>query len=213
MQPKNRGCKSSSWGSIHSNEWQFETAIFYWDETSRPRLKNLRQPYKKDILVPCVRNKSVILWVFKLLWSVHDARISDWKKILANESHLFAVITDTHASTMHMHIQYIIIIGISRCRSQHVSVESSSLFQYSIYLRFIWFPWWSIDELENLHADRTTVCFEPWQKPRARLGTRKTGLSPPVMFTDHSKTAFLLWFIFICYHIYSFAYCMTLWPL
>ena len=22
--------------------------------------------------------------------------------------------------------------------------------------------WWSIDELENLHADRTTVCFEPW---------------------------------------------------
>ena len=21
---------------------------------------------------------------------------------------------------------------------------------------------WSIDELENLHADRTTVCFEPW---------------------------------------------------
>ena len=35
------------------------------------------------------------------------------------------------------------------------------------------------DELENLHADRTTICFEPWQKPRASLGTRKTGLSPP----------------------------------
>ena len=66
--------------------------------------------------------------------------------------------------------------GISRCRSQHVSVESSSLFHHSIYLWFICFPWWSIDELENLHADRTTVCFEPWQKPRARLGTRKTGL-------------------------------------
>ena len=33
--------------------------------------------------------------------------------------------------------------------------------------------------LENLHADRTTVCFEPWQKPRATLGFRKTGLSPP----------------------------------
>ena len=52
--------------------------------------------------------------------------------------------------------------GISRCRSQHVSVESSSLLHHSIYLWFICFPWWSIDELENLHADRTIVCFEPW---------------------------------------------------
>ena len=33
---------------------------------------------------------------------------------------------------------------------------------HSIYLWFICFTWWSIDELENLHADRTTVCFEPW---------------------------------------------------
>ena len=47
--------------------------------------------------------------------------------------------------------------GISRCRSQHVvSVESSSLFHHSIHLWFICFPWWSIDELENLHADRTS---------------------------------------------------------
>ena len=68
---------------------------------------------------------------------------------------------------------------ISRCRSQHVSVEPSSLFHHSIYLWFICFPWWSIDELENLHTARTTVCFKPWQKPRARLGIRKTGLSPP----------------------------------
>ena len=51
---------------------------------------------------------------------------------------------------------------ISRCRSQHVSVEYSSLLHHSIYLWFICFTWWSIDELENLHADRTTVCFEPW---------------------------------------------------
>ena len=73
--------------------------------------------------------------------------------------------------------------GISRCRSQHVvSVESSSLLHHSIYLWFICFPWWSIDELENLHADRTTVYFEPWQKPSARLGSRKTGLSLPVIF-------------------------------
>ena len=61
----------------------------------------------------------------------------------------------------------------------HVSVESSSLLHHSIYLWFICFTWWSIDELENLHADRTTVCFEPWQKLRARSGARKTGLSPP----------------------------------
>ena len=47
--------------------------------------------------------------------------------------------------------------GISRCRSQHVvSVESSSLFHHSIYPWFICFRWWSIDEFENLHADRTT---------------------------------------------------------
>ena len=54
--------------------------------------------------------------------------------------------------------------------------------------------------LENLHADQTTVCFEPWQKPRARLGSRKTGLSPSVFFTDRSKAVLLLWFIFLCYH-------------
>ena len=55
-----------------------------------------------------------------------------------------------------------LIPGISGCRSQHIPVESSSLLHHSIYLWFICFPWWSIDELENLHADRTTVCFEPW---------------------------------------------------
>ena len=45
----------------------------------------------------------------------------------------------------------------SRCRSQHVvSVESSSLFHHSICPWFICFPWWSINELETLHVDRTT---------------------------------------------------------
>ena len=53
-------------------------------------------------------------------------------------------------------------LGISRCQSQHVSAESSSLLHHSIYLWFICFPWWFIDELKNLHADRTTLCFEPW---------------------------------------------------
>ena len=42
-------------------------------------------------------------------------------------------------------------------RFEHVlSVESSSLIHHSIYLWFICFPWWSIDELGNLQADRTT---------------------------------------------------------
>ena len=89
--------------------------------------------------------------------------------------------------------------GISRCRSQHVvSVEFSSLFHHSIYLWFICFPWWSIDELENLHADRTTECFVPWEKPWARLGSRKTGLSPPppqYFNTDRSKAVLLLGFL------------------
>ena len=85
--------------------------------------------------------------------------------------------------------------GISRCRLQHVSVESSSLFYHSIYLWFICFPWWSIDGLENLHADQKTVCFEPWQKPRAKLGTRKTGLSPQYFNTDRSKAVLMLWFL------------------
>ena len=52
----------------------------------------------------------------------------------------------------------------------------------------------------RFHADRTTVCFEPWQKPRARLGSRKTGLSPPppppqYFNTDRSKAVLLLWFL------------------
>ena len=73
------------------------------------------------------------------------------------------------------------IPGIFSCQSQHViSVKSSSLFHHSIYLWFICFLWWSIDEWENLHADRTTVCFKLWQKPRTMLGSRKTCLSPPL---------------------------------
>ena len=81
--------------------------------------------------------------------------------------------------------------GISGCRSQHVPVESSSLLHYSIYLWFICFPWWSIDELENLHADRTTVFFEL----RARLGSRKTGLSPPVFLYRPFQGGTSLWFL------------------
>ena len=34
--------------------------------------------------------------------------------------------------------------GITRCRSQHVSVESSSLLHHSIYLWFVCFTWWSL---------------------------------------------------------------------
>ena len=94
-------------------------------------------------------------------------------------------------------------------RTQHVvSVEFSSLFHHSIYLWFICFPRWSIDELENLHADRTTLCFEPWQKPKARLGSRKTGLIPPPQYfnTDHSKAVILLWFLTVTCSCYPYLY-------
>ena len=94
--------------------------------------------------------------------------------------------------------------GISRCRSQHVSVESSFLLHHSIYLWFICFTWWSIDELENLHADRTTVCFEPWWKLRARFGARKTGLSPPVFlyWPSQGGTSVVVPYCSCCLYLY-----------
>ena len=99
--------------------------------------------------------------------------------------------------------------GTSRCRSQHVSVQSSSLLHHSIYLWFIYFPWWSIGELGNLHADRTTVCLEPWQKLRARLGTRKTGLSP-LVFSFFFFFLFFYWpfqgGVTVVIHIYLLSY-------
>ena len=32
----------------------------------------------------------------------------------------------------------------------------------------------------SVRTEQLTICYEPLQKLRARLGTRKTGLSPPV---------------------------------
>ena len=61
--------------------------------------------------------------------------------------------TDRQTCTCLSVCQSVCAWGISRCRSQHVSVESSSLLHHSIYLWFICFTCWSIDELENLHAD------------------------------------------------------------
>ena len=47
--------------------------------------------------------------------------------------------------------------GISKYRSQHVFLSSPHLGFIIVFIRdVICFPWWSIDELENLHADRTT---------------------------------------------------------
>ena len=42
---------------------------------------------------------------------------------------------------------------------QVVSVESSSLLHYRLYLWFICCPQCYMDELEDLHADRTNICF------------------------------------------------------
>ena len=68
--------------------------------------------------------------------------------------------------------------GIFRCRSQHVvSVESSSLFHHSIYLWFICFPWWSIDELENFTRTEQLYVLS---HDRSRGRGWETGLIPPV---------------------------------
>ena len=48
--------------------------------------------------------------------------------------------------------------------------KNGKIFNYYSLLYELWLPCCitsycdtdSIDELENLHADRTTVCFEPW---------------------------------------------------
>ena len=90
-------------------------------------------------------------------WPRHKAIYFSW---LGPE--LFCLLRGPSGFNCWFSVVLVDTLGISRCRSQHVSVESSSLFHHSIYLWFICLPWWSIDELENLHADRTTVCFEPW---------------------------------------------------
>ena len=71
-------------------------------------------------------------------------------------------------------------ISQNLCRAQHVvSVESLSLFHHSIYLWFICFPWWSIDEVENLNADRTTnYMFWAITEAEGKVGIPKLGLSP-----------------------------------
>ena len=57
----------------------------------------------------------------------------------------------------------LIVLGARSSRSESWRCWATLPGRY--YLEVIWFicfTWWSIDELENLHADRTTVCFEPW---------------------------------------------------
>ena len=88
------------------------------------------------------------------------------------------------------------------------SVESSSLFHHSNYPWFNCFPWWSIDELENLHADRTTnYMFWAITEAEGEVGyPRKTGLSPQYFNTDRSKAVLLLWFLTVtcscCTYLY-----------
>ena len=44
--------------------------------------------------------------------------------------------------------------------SQHVvSIEFSSLLHDRLYLGFICCPYWYMDNLEDLHTDRTNICF------------------------------------------------------
>ena len=99
-------------------------------------------------------------------------------------------------------------------RDLHVSVATRCfcrvlIFVLSEYLTVIYlFPvmihWW----VRKPSRGPNNYRFEPWQNLRARLGSRKTGLSPPPPlfpsnFTDRSKAVLLLWFILICYIIYN----------
>ena len=62
------------------------------------------------------------------------------------------------------------------CQSPHLC----SLFHHSIYLWFMCFPRWSIDELENLHADQTTnYMFWAITEAEDEVRSRKTGISTP----------------------------------
>ena len=69
--------------------------------------------------------------------------------------------------------------GVSGCRSQHVSVESSSLLHHGVYLWFVCFAWWSIGGLGGLRAGRAAVCFGPWWGLGAGLGARGAGVGCP----------------------------------
>ena len=108
--------------------------------------------------------------------------------------------------------------GISRCGSQHVvSVESSSFFHHSIYPWFInCFRRWSIDELKNLHADRTTnYMFWAIAEAEGEVGYPLNRFKPPYpqfFKTDPSKAVLLLWFLTVtcsCCPILWFTYIVS----
>ena len=84
--------------------------------------------------------------------------------------------------------------GISRGRSQQVvSVESTSLFHHSMYPWFICFPWWSVDKLDNLHADRANnYMFWAITEDEGEVGIRKTNLTahPSILILTVPKRYF-----------------------
>ena len=118
-----------------------------------PCQKKKKKKKKKKKHFPrehCVSNTKKSITIFIYFGSC-SAKITLWMVLYT----LYTI------NTLYVSYQQKTLIKPNRL-SQHVPVESSSLLHHSIYLWFICFPWWSIDELKNLHADRTTVCFEPW---------------------------------------------------
>ena len=57
-------------------------------------------------------------------------------------------------------------------------------------------------------TEQLTKCYEPLQKLRVRLGSCKTGLSPPVIYiNDRSKAILLLWFLLFYVLVFIFFLC------
>ena len=55
-----------------------------------------------------------------------------------------------------------------------------------------------------MRIEQLTKCFEPHQELRARMESRLTGLSPPVIIyiTDRTKAVLLTWFsVFSCFGV------------
>ena len=80
------------------------------------------------------------------------------------------------------------------------SVEPSSL---NFLVLFVIYLFYRDDSLTSqsftMRTEQLTKCSEPLQKLRSRLGTRLTGLSPPV---TSSKAALLIWFsVFACFGV------------
>ena len=140
-----------------------------WNQVLAPKPKStfrhlkqgIQDFHRKYVLVPADKaaNNVVVVWRLHYINTLKQ-ELSGTKAYKGTSEEEKSVVNG-HCNHLALKFSVCVKERQDRLRSQHVSVESSSLLHHSFYLWFICFTWWSIDELENLHADRTTVCFEP----------------------------------------------------